>query len=856
MSSRRGGNVGGGGGGVAMIPTGSRKMVDSLKEIVKNHPDSEIYAALKECNMDPNEAVSRLLSQDPFHEVKSKRDKRKENKDAPESRPHGASSYGRGSKGSADRYAGRGGSDFALHGKSTSAYKENGFSTTKSTRITGSVTTRRLPTINDAVDTEKKKLADDVSPTPQYSSGHQPAWVGVPGKMSMADIVKMGKPHSKATNGSSNESWPQANVASHSFSQRSSGGPLDENWHHSQDDQTSPAQQHDDWPLIEQPSAAARNYSVPDPPTSQLHPNSSTMEFNRTSEHQPQFDEVPEAQFNDTDNVNSAGDSPMVSDSLHDRKFVDDNSGGADNDLDRYQPSLNHAFDGTEVEDADASVSLVAANMQQISIQEEEQVASPERDGPSVVIPEHLQVQAADCLNLSFGSFGSGISATPSGDLASAPVEAHVEDISVDADAPPDGHLTNVSSEYYGDEDLRNATGDILFHRTEAVSENYEQPTDSQPDSLKVEYPEAAAAQSNQYSFPSSKPADYTYENSQSPNVAFSQSQPSSHTKNNASFTNAMGYSSSLPSNLLTANVHAGRESEHPYSPFSSQAMPPKYNNSVSISGGSSISMPEQALKAIGLSSTHLTQQSLNGSNIATGPAIHQHLALHPYSQQTLPVGPFTNIISYPYMPQSYTYMPPGFQQPPFAAGNSSYQQSLAALLPQYKNSVSVSSLPPPAAGVASGYGGAFGNSGGTVHGSFPLHPSAAPSTSLGIDDGLSSRYKDINHLMSLQQGDNSGMWVHGHSSRTMSAPPTNPYYNIQGHNQPPGGGFRQVPQQSSQNHASLGYPNFYHSQAGISLDHHHHHPQQQQHLRDGSLAGAQVQQPKPSSQQLWQNGY
>lgn len=90
--------------------------------------------------------------------------------------------------------------------------------------------------------------------------------------------------------------------------------------------------------------------------------------------------------------------------------------------------------------------------------------------------------------------------------------------------------------------------------------------------------------------------------------------------------------------------------------------------------------------------------------------------------------------------------MPPGFQQP--FAGNSTYQQSLAAVLPNYKNSVSVSSLPHSAT-VASGYG-AFGNT-GTIPGSFPLNPSAAPSTSLGIDDGLSSQYKD-NNLMSLQQ--------------------------------------------------------------------------------------------------------
>jgi len=46
----------------ASIPAGSRKMVQSLKEIV-NCPEAEIYATLKECNMDPSEAVHRLLTQ-------------------------------------------------------------------------------------------------------------------------------------------------------------------------------------------------------------------------------------------------------------------------------------------------------------------------------------------------------------------------------------------------------------------------------------------------------------------------------------------------------------------------------------------------------------------------------------------------------------------------------------------------------------------------------------------------------------------------------------------------------------------------------------------------------------------------
>ncbi|KAI7757939.1 hypothetical protein M8C21_007675 [Ambrosia artemisiifolia] len=102
------------------------------------------------------------------------------------------------------------------------------------------------------------------------------------------------------------------------------------------------------------------------------------------------------------------------------------------------------------------------------------------------------------------------------------------------------------------------------------------------------------------------------------------------------------------------------------------------------------------ALETGVFSSSQPTQQTPPGNTIATGPALPQHLTVHPYSQHTLPLDPFANMIGYPFLPQSYTYKPSRFQQA--FAGNSTYHQQLAAVLPQYKNSVSVSSLPQSAA--------------------------------------------------------------------------------------------------------------------------------------------------------------
>ncbi|XP_022948928.1 uncharacterized protein LOC111452434 isoform X2 [Cucurbita moschata] len=66
-------------GGTQILPARVRKTIQSIKEIVGDHSDADIYTTLKETNMDPNETAQKLLNQDPFREVKRRRDKKKEN---------------------------------------------------------------------------------------------------------------------------------------------------------------------------------------------------------------------------------------------------------------------------------------------------------------------------------------------------------------------------------------------------------------------------------------------------------------------------------------------------------------------------------------------------------------------------------------------------------------------------------------------------------------------------------------------------------------------------------------------------------------------------------------------------------
>ncbi|XP_078443272.1 flocculation protein (DUF1296) isoform X2 [Wolffia australiana] len=84
-----------------LIPTSERKIIQDIREIAGNHGDDEIYAMLQECNMDPNEAAQKLLFLDTFHEVKRKRERKKES--AINKEPHDSqwrsSLQGRGSRG-------------------------------------------------------------------------------------------------------------------------------------------------------------------------------------------------------------------------------------------------------------------------------------------------------------------------------------------------------------------------------------------------------------------------------------------------------------------------------------------------------------------------------------------------------------------------------------------------------------------------------------------------------------------------------------------------------------------------------------------------------------------------------------
>lgn len=191
--------------------------------------------------------------------------------------------------------------------------------------------------------------------------------------------------------------------------------------------------------------------------------------------------------------------------------------------------------------------------------------ATPEEDGPSVVIPNHLQLHTPDCLHLSFGSFGSGTNAaiSGSGSFASRPLNSNLEEASTAVDVSAIGHsetryvmmifpvlyfigflvlffkvyLSCRNPEYYDDEHLRSTSDENLIHRTGHSAGDYDSTSVSQAEALKQETPEAGSG--NQYSFPSAAPG-FAYESSQQLNVAFTHPQTSSQMQNLAPFSSVM----------------------------------------------------------------------------------------------------------------------------------------------------------------------------------------------------------------------------------------------------------------------------------------------------------------------------
>ncbi|XP_072967146.1 uncharacterized protein [Typha angustifolia] len=876
----------GGGGSKAsgpasgVIPAAARKLVQSLKEIV-NSPDAEIYAMLKECDMDPDEAVNRLLSQDTFHEVRSKRDKKKEIKDNPEPRSRTVnSSSSRGARGGTDR----GVRSSILSGSGvtrvkTSNKKEIETSTLPTSSILGSGlaasnSTHKTTAPSSAADKNvmlSTGLADG-RPMPLHPSyGFHHKWSGMPGHVSMADIVKMGKPQGRPSNTSiveSDRSFSAQNASMSNMppmqssstilplelnqSLAASNGPVTQVIDISNDADIA-ATHHisaDDWSLVDELSGG-RGSTLPETSGGSLvHADpseSSTLIGDKVNLHaEPPLDET-ESLEGDVESRGLSGhtirslsvsERQIQVENSEDSSYLDD---GSSKSMNAYS-SQRHLFEHSEVEDVNLEISSAAADLHQLNLHKEELVGRSSEDNPAVIIPNHLQVTNADCAHLSFGSFESG---TFSGSFPSKPLKSSSDIAPIAENASSVDQSDSRNQEYHNNVPLRPSTDENVTSRTGTSPDNLHMPSASEPEIVRGDSLDATLGL--HYNFPSV--SGYAFQSTSQPNAGvYTYQQANAQLQNLSPFSSLLQANTS-PSSLLAPNVPPLRDFDLSFSPLlTTQSMATKYSTAVSSISGPTISMQE-SLKP-GVFSNTQSPQSLPSTSTPPGAPLPQHLPVHHYSQPTLPLGPFGNMIGYQFLPQSYTYLPSAAFQQPYSS-NGPFHQSAATVpsagmkytLPQYKSNIPVVSLPQPAS-MVSGFGG-YGSS-SNIPGSFSLNSStASASTTLGFDEALSSHYRDANHYMSLHQSENPGLWLHGAGSRTMSALPASNFYGYQREGQQ--SGTRQAQQQPSQ-FAALGYPNLYHSQAGLTQEH-------QQNSNEVNLNGSQATASQPSHQ-IWQHSY
>ncbi|ESQ26984.1 hypothetical protein EUTSA_v10027613mg [Eutrema salsugineum] len=668
-----GGLGSGGDRGVSNVNTGvsasSRKVVQSLKEIV-NCSDLEIYVMLVECDMDPDETVNRLLSQDTFHEVKSKRDKKKKTKNPAESWTRSTPNCRARSSGNDSYNTARGGGNRYNSNESGSVQgvpanrRENrthnhwAVSSSSSSGVLG-----RQPLSNsDPTNVEVKKAptgsSDEITSSSLPSPAYQSAWANANlGQRTMANIVKMGRP------------LYQKNVtASRSLEIQESG---------------SKAPLKDEWPSIEKQ----------DPLSSLVKPSAeSSLSTNQFSESQ----HLNKTHLDDENPIAYPPNAEQVLPpaSVSSRNLVDGDSRESSVYDDESNNAERHAFEENGAEDVSASV---ATGFQQLTIDnDEEHETLPKDDKPAVIISNHLQVNTSECSHLMFGSFSSRIGSGQASGLNETLEETQDE-----------SSFRHPDTDYYGEEEgqqLRNVTteNEQTSYQIDSTARNYHVSSDSETEAAQQE----PHQEDHQYKF--SSPADYGFENRKQLNPL---SETNPQMQNLDAFPNVMqqGYTSSLPNNLLPSGIQDTRELDIHYSPFQT-----KYNTAtLSSPSGPAISMAE-ALRAASMSS----QNAMPGAG-QQAAALAQHLALNPYVHQPrMPVGHYGNLISYPFMPQSYNpYMPLAFQQ----AFPTSNHQTLAAMHLQYKNQATAPPVLPPSA-----YG--FG-SGAPSSNNFPLAPTTSANS-------------------------------------------------------------------------------------------------------------------------------
>lgn len=823
-------------GGASQIPAAAKKIVQNLKETLnKNCTDSEIYAVLVDCNMDPNDAFQRLLSQDTFKEVKSKRERRKEMKETQESRARCNNvTVNRGVRFGSDQVVGRTGStennynelDKTAYKREIGSAAPSGSSSSSYTyRATGKIINEQPPINSDFFNADNRRqiigTGDTISSSMQLCSGHQPTWPGLSkGQVSLADIVR-GRPLNKGSQMSSEISCTSQpavlpdSIQYHNKSPQVLSSPeLHQEPYSSHPSNFSEtihgsgrsAGQHDfdnEWPVIEHLSAASGSVVTDAFATSDTdgYSNRTCLYSDRAKLlRHSESDDVQISQRHYDSHNQSANSNGSVS--VPSRQIFADGGGGVSNeDLLKETSSYDshgHMFQegianvsdlssqnysASLNDDVVSAVSSAVANLQQLNIGKEELVVMPPTENQSaVVLPNHLQTFAADCSHLSFGTYKSGVASASPTAVVSNSIESNLDVSAADSSSA----MYNFSNSEYHDAEQFGFMRDT--HRVTAKARNYDPPVSSQPELMKQDIPEATREQEyiTTLSLPGTSINDIQQSVSNFPFVV----EPNARNLHSVpSETNL----ENIPSGLLAPTRQSLRMRDSS-SFLAMQSMPLGYGSAVSLPA--TIPMSE-ILNSGTFSLPQISPHDLTGSNLIRRDALPHRQAVHSYAQSRLPSGKLGNMIGYPSMPQGQTHVPSALQHAYPEA--SVFHNSLAGMnyiLPQYRGSATMGGLP-------------LSNNGPSAYGSFVGSSTLPMGAAVGYSGPPHSHHMDGNSLPHHQHN-RSSTWDLGASRQTPSLHSDSAYYSLLRQNQHHP--RYQVDQQASQHFESLGYPNTYHS--------------------------------------------
>ncbi|XP_051210520.1 uncharacterized protein [Lolium perenne] len=799
----------------AEIPPASRKLVQGLKGILADRTEAEIYATLLDCAMDPDVAVERLISQDPFLEVRRKRNNKKEVKPSQETRPRPfyKSAY-RGPKAGSDRsgrfYSGSG-ADSTASAKGPIKKETVPPNTSTTDSVKGGNSVETISASGNLADAKSTSFQP-----PQVQHG----WGGVPGRPSLADIVKKGIPQAKSG----------GRTAANKAGMPAVGGSVVANASNSN---TVLPSEGDSVRADKLPNGTIQVHPVPpgqgsDVPeaiaaasTNVITPRSFTPEVNEDVT--GNLEQTKEMSANNTGGLTSSVPfSPSDKDLSFNSDLIETTDG--------YLPD-KHSFEHSQNVDSNGDMSTTAYQLEHLTIHEESRPKASE-DNPAVIIPGHLQVSNADFAHLTFGSFVSGTLD------ASCPIISASNDMEVTS--PSDNHSGD-QSEVRIREFENKETSTANEYIVSAPNSNTENPniTPVQQQSEVGRADLLDVTNNAEYNLSSS---DYATSNAVQPD-----SSTQTYLQENRQMQNISPLSNfmhgSMPNGLLPPAMPPFRELDPAFSMLLTN--PPLATmihgaTPSAVSNSTVSSQPQENANPGGLSNPQLAH-SQGSTSVAPGPPLPHHL--HPYAQGALPLG-YASMFGYPSLPQSYAYLPPAAFQQPYMSNGLFHQGAAAApnsgikySVPQYKTNVPLASLPQPAS-LLSNYMGGYGTANG-LPGNFALNQSTpSATTSLGFDGSMPSQYKEGNHYVSLQQqqqSENTAMWMHGAGSRGMLPLAANTMYGYQGQ-QGHQGSFRQG-QLPSQYGAALGQ-----SQQGLGPEH--------RNPSDSNLSAA------AQANQMWPSNY